>query len=81
MISINIQEAKTHLSRYAKRVKEGETIILCERNKPFAEIRPIPNMKKKVKLGLFKGKFKVPDNFDESLPEFENDFYSDPQKT
>jgi antitoxin (DNA-binding transcriptional repressor) of toxin-antitoxin stability system len=81
MISINIQEAKTHLSRYAKRVKEGETIILCERNKPIAEIRPIPGTNKKVKLGVFKGQFEVPDNFDESLPEFEHDFYSDTHKT
>lgn len=41
MDKVNIQEAKTHLSRYAKKVKDGETVILCERNKPIAEIRPI----------------------------------------
>jgi len=41
MDKVNIQEAKTHLSRYAKKVKSGETVILCERNKPIAEIRPI----------------------------------------
>ena len=37
---ININEAKTHLSEYARRVKQGERFILCDRNKPFAEIRP-----------------------------------------
>ena len=41
MEKVNIQEAKTHLSRFAKKVKSGETVILCERNKPIAEIRPI----------------------------------------
>jgi antitoxin (DNA-binding transcriptional repressor) of toxin-antitoxin stability system len=76
MISINIQEAKTHLSRYARRVKAGETIILCERNKPFAEIRPIAATKKKVRLGLFQGLIRVPDNFNESMAEFERDYYS-----
>ncbi len=41
MLKVNIHEAKTHLSRYAKRVKAGETVLLCDRNKPFAEIRPL----------------------------------------
>jgi len=63
MTTININEAKTHLSRYAKRVKAGETIILCDRNKPFAEIRPLPigTTSKKRKLGQLKGKI----HFDE----------------
>lgn len=66
MTSINIQEAKTHLSRYAKRVKAGETIVLCERNKPFAEIRPIENAKKKVRVGVFKGAHTVPEDFNDT---------------
>ena len=58
MIKINIHEAKTHLSRYAKMVKAGETIWLCDRNRPFAEIRPLPpdeaseKMDRKRPLGL-----------------------------
>jgi antitoxin (DNA-binding transcriptional repressor) of toxin-antitoxin stability system len=38
---INIGEAKAHLSEYARRVKRGQRIILCDRKKPFAEIRPL----------------------------------------
>jgi antitoxin (DNA-binding transcriptional repressor) of toxin-antitoxin stability system len=75
VVSVNIQDAKTHLSRYARRVKAGETIILCERNKPIAEIRPIPTARRKVRLGLFKGQFQVPEDFNEPLPEFERDYY------
>lgn len=41
MLKVNIHQAKTHLSRYAKRVQAGETIILCDRNKPIAELRPL----------------------------------------
>ncbi len=71
MTSINIQEAKTHLSRYAQRVKAGETLILCERNKPIAEIRPIPAEPKKVLLGLFKDQIVMAEDFNAPLPEFE----------
>ena len=60
MVKINIHEAKTHLSRYAKRVKAGETLLLCDRNKPFAEIRPIKKAKKESRrqrrIGQDKGK-------------------------
>ena len=41
MIRINIAEAKSRLSNYLERVERGETIILCRRNVPIAEIRPV----------------------------------------
>ncbi len=70
MIRLNIHEAKTHLSRYLKRLKNGETIILCKRNVPIAEIRAIPEPpKKKRPTGLHKGLVHVPDSFFEPLPE------------
>ena len=76
MTTININEAKTHLSRYAKLVKSGETVILCDRNKPFAEIRPLANQKKpkKRKLGQLSGKIEFSDDFWESDAEIEADF-------
>ena len=42
MIKVNIHQAKTHLSRYLARVAGGETIVVCHRNVPVAEIRPLP---------------------------------------
>ncbi|MBN2033801.1 MAG: type II toxin-antitoxin system Phd/YefM family antitoxin [Deltaproteobacteria bacterium] len=69
MIKINIHEAKTHLSRYLDRLAKGETIVLCKRNVPVAEIRPIrPDRKSRRPVGLAKGKFKVPPEFFEPLP-------------
>jgi len=61
MIKINIHEAKAHLSAYCRRVKAGETIILCDRNVPFAEIRPLSKAStertgKIRKLGFLKGR-------------------------
>ena len=70
MIRLNVHEAKTHLSRYLARIEKGETIILCRRNVPIAEIRPLPRKRKsKRPVGLFKGRLKVPKAFFDPLPE------------
>ena len=69
MIRVNIHEAKTHLSRYLERIAKGETILLCKRNIPIAEIRPIPPPQKSQRpIGLAKGQFKIPPEFYEPLP-------------
>ena len=69
MIRLNIHEAKTHLSRYLSRLAKGENILLCKRNVPIAEIRPLPPQKKsKRPIGLAKGQFKIPPEFYEPLP-------------
>lgn len=78
MTRINIQEAKTHLSRYIERVARGEVIIVCRHNQPVAEIRPVetsPLNRARV-AGLLKGKVHwEPDAFapmsDEELDEFD----------
>ncbi len=70
MIRINIHEAKTHLSRYLHRLENGETILLCKRNVPIAEIRPLsPERKSERPTGLARGRFKVPPEFFEPLPD------------
>ena len=69
MIRLNIHEVKTHLSRYLAKLARGETILLCKRNIPIAEIRPLPRRRKgKRPIGLAKGEFKVPPEFFEPLP-------------
>lgn len=58
MTIANLSEVKSRFSHFTKRVKSGETIILCERNKPIAGIRPLPDQAKpaaKRPLGLLKG--------------------------
>ena len=70
MITINVQEAKTHFSHYLDEVAKGESFILCKRNKPVAEIRPIISKgAEKRPLGLAKGAFTVPASFFDELPE------------
>lgn len=78
MIQININEAKSRLSKYTKMVKEGETVILCERNKPFAEIRPLDRRGKAPRVfGLSKGVFKLGPEFFEADAEIEKMFYGE----
>ena len=70
MIRINIHEAKTHLSSYLKRLEQGEVIILCRRNVPIAELRPLPTPRQEDRpVGLARGEFEVPDSFFDPLPE------------
>jgi len=80
MVTINIHEAKTHLSKYARMVKAGETITLCDRNVPFAEWRPLPRVKKRAKrkLGQLKGQCPVREQFFQSDPEIEALFAGSP---
>ena len=73
MISLDINEIKTHLSSFLAKVSKGETVIVCKRNVPIAEIRPIaalPNKKRPIGLaGKEYPDFKVSDAFFEPLPD------------
>jgi antitoxin (DNA-binding transcriptional repressor) of toxin-antitoxin stability system len=69
---LNVHDAKTHLSRALDRVEAGETIILCRRNVPIAELRPIPPEeppKEPRLIGLAKGEYEVPPSFFDPMPE------------
>ena len=69
MIRLNIAEAKATLSRQIARVEQGETIILCRRNVPVAEIRPIPRPSIEPRpVGIDRG-MKIPASFFEPLPD------------
>lgn len=42
MISVNIHEAKTNLSKILRTMEEkGETVRICRNGKPIAEVRPL----------------------------------------
>lgn len=68
MQTVNIHEAKTHLSRLVEEAAEGEEIIIAKAGRPVARIVALPSDKPR-KLGLLKGKFTIPDDFDAPLPD------------
>ena len=39
MIVVNIYEAKAKLSEYLEAVSKGERVVICNRNRPVAELR------------------------------------------
>ncbi|MFC6705849.1 type II toxin-antitoxin system Phd/YefM family antitoxin [Flexivirga alba] len=41
MPTVNVQEAKTHLSELLSRVERGENVVIARSGKPIAELRPI----------------------------------------
>ena len=47
MISLNINEIKKHFSSFLAKVSSGERVIVCKRNVPIAEIKPIASLPNK----------------------------------
>ncbi len=68
MKTVNIHEAKTHLSRLLKRVGAGEEIVIARAGKPVARLVPAGKSVVPRRLGSERGRFRVPKNFDAPLP-------------
>jgi len=64
---VNIHEAKTHLSRLVDEVAAGAEVIIAKAGKPMARLSPIAAPVRKKRLGMLKGKIKVPDDFNAPL--------------
>ena len=78
MKMVNIAEAKAKFSEISRRVQNGERIVLCKNNKPFAQITPLKlTPEGKRPMGLARGMFTVPKDFNDPDPEIEADFYGD----
>lgn len=66
--TINVREAKTHLSRLLDDVRSGEEVILAKDGVPYARLVPIAPAGKR-RLGFAPGR--VTDAFFEPLPDEE----------
>jgi prevent-host-death family protein len=69
MISVNVHEAKTHLSRLLERVAAGEEILISKAGKPMAKLTPLSKPQVNRVPGLDKGVIEIPDDFDAPLPD------------
>jgi prevent-host-death family protein len=67
MKTVNVHEAKTHLSRLLERVAEGEEIVIARAGKPVAKLVPLRTERRRP--GSLKGKIRVRADFDEPLPD------------
>ncbi|MFN5924485.1 MAG: type II toxin-antitoxin system Phd/YefM family antitoxin [Pseudanabaena sp.] len=70
MKTVNIHQAKTNLSRLLARVELGEEIVISNRGVPVAKLVPFcTSSNRKASLGIDKGRFIVPEDFNDPLPE------------
>jgi antitoxin (DNA-binding transcriptional repressor) of toxin-antitoxin stability system len=77
MVTANVHELKARFSEYARLVKRGERVVVCERNKPFAELRLLgePTIRPpKRRLGQLKGQCPMTAEFGSSDAEIAADF-------
>ncbi len=68
MKSVNIHEAKTHLSRLVERAAAGEEIIIAKSGKPVAKLVPFVEDLTPRPFGTMRGKIWMADDFDDPLP-------------
>ena len=68
MKSVNIHEAKTHLSRLVERAARGEEIIIAKSGKPIVKLVPFSEDTQPRVPGSMRGKIEVADDFDAPLP-------------
>jgi prevent-host-death family protein len=69
MRTINIHEAKTHLSRYVEEAAAGEEIIIAKAGKPIARLIPFAAPPSARKPGTARGMITMSPDFDAPLPE------------
>ncbi len=66
MRTVNMHEAKTHLSRLVERAAKGEGFIIARAGKPLVKVVPLDARDASVprRLGFLVGEIAVPDDFD-----------------
>ena len=65
MQTVNIHEAKTHLSRLIEQAAKGEAFVIAKAGKPMVKVVPIDQHEDGVRrVGFMQGQFTTPQDFD-----------------
>ena len=82
MRTINIHEAKTHLSRLVDEAVAGEPFIIAKAGKPKVQVIRLETQADKPhrRLGFLKGQITVPDDFDTMMADEIEKLFSDEKK-
>jgi prevent-host-death family protein len=64
--TVNIHEAKTHLSRLVEQAAKGEPFVIAKAGKPMVKVTSLdsPVAGQVRRLGFMAGQIAVPDDFD-----------------
>ena len=80
MLTVNIHDAKTRLSKLIEMAVNGEPFVIAKAGKPMVKVTAIdaPEPVAKRRIGSLKGKINVPDDFNTmGQEEIERMFYGD----
>ncbi len=70
MITVNVHEAKTHLSRLLAKVARGDEVVIARGEKPVARLVPVQKARRMDDLlGIDRGRLWIAEDFDGPLPE------------
>ena len=71
MHTVNIHEAKTHLSRLIDKAAKGESFIIAKSGRPMVKVVAIdaPTAGEMHRVGFMAGQFSVPHDFDRMAAE------------
>ncbi len=69
MNQINVQEAKTQLSRLLSLVEAGEEVVIARYGKPVAKLVRVTPSKPQRRPGTWRGLIKIADDFNDELDE------------
>ncbi|MDE2005250.1 MAG: type II toxin-antitoxin system Phd/YefM family antitoxin [Rhodospirillales bacterium] len=64
MSTVNIHDAKTHLSRLIEQAAKGEKVIIAKAGKPLVRLTALEAPARPRRLGFLKGQIAVPEDFD-----------------
>ena len=67
MLTVNIHDAKTQLSKLVEQAAQGEAFIIAKAGKPMVKVIPLRQTEAGTacRLGFMAGEFSVPDDFDQ----------------
>lgn len=66
MLTVNLNEAKTHLARLVEQAAKGESFVITKAGKPLVKVTAIhpPKIDQTHRLGFMAGQIIVPEEFD-----------------
>ena len=65
MRTVNLHEARTHLSRLVDQAVEGEPFVIARSGKPRVKVAALDAPTEPQRLGFLAGEMVVPDDFDQ----------------
>ena len=64
MVTVNIHEAKTQLSKLVDQAAKGEPFVIAKAGKPLVKVTALDAPASAQRLGFLAGEIEVPDDFD-----------------